>query len=422
MPYLGYRDLLIEGNDRYASDARVHRFKYPLCGLRMAAGARPSSHDIMRLSTGYKRQQNGDEKMPQNHPICSSCNISSETVKHARRSKLDLCDCCRSWVRMSLRRTRKIPAWVRPDPNISAEELAELREVFQNLSRRQTHNQMRQHYIFHMGFPYLGPISEKAWSAFLTPLGLFEIEIDTPLPNIPHNVIEAKISRLERAGTVQLPTQPALRKHIAHLLRGDFGLENKRLFITAVFIWLVAEDEYIARVPEAWANSFTFLREVVNELGDRASFVDGIIRVIGSSGNTYCIAPTPQSPYYFVSRVVNEDQRAPICIDPVGASKVVFGDVLVTLVLSLYDDQISARRINTLSHHVFGRPNHPRRRNTNIDHLWRRALGNAPRPPLTFQHEDPTAAPNQELPIVWRRLLDRFQTNLADWTLEEDGE
>jgi hypothetical protein len=91
----------------------------------------------------------------------------------------------------------------------------------------------------------------------------------------------------------------------------------------------------------------------------------------------------------------------------------VFGDVLVTLVLSLYDDQISARRINTLSQHVFGQPFGRPRRNANIDHLWQRALGQAQQ----GENDD-----NTELPIVWRRLLDRFQTNLADWTLEEDGE
>ena len=118
-----------------------------------------------------------------------------------------------------------------------------------------------------------------------------------------------------------------------------------------------------------------------------------------------------------------DDQRTGICIDPIGAGRVVFGDVLVTLVLSLYDDQISARRINTLSHHVFGRPNQSRRRrNANIDHLWQRALGNTP---LRFQHldqEEEEGEGDQTIPMAWQRLLDRFQTSLADWTLEEDEE
>jgi len=189
--------------------------------------------------------------------------------------------------------------------------------------------------------------------------------------------------------------------------------------ITMVFLWLVSDDEFIARVPDAWATSFNFLRDVVNELGDRASFVDGNIRVVGSSGNTYTIAPKRPKPYYQVSRIV-DGQRTGICIDPIGAGRVVFGDVLVTLVLSLYDDQISARRINTLSHHVFGHPFGRRRRNVNIDHLWQRALGNTP---LRFQHlGEEDEVDDQALPIAWQRLLDRFQTSLADWTLEEDGE
>ena len=105
-------------------------------------------------------------------------------------------------------------------------------------------------------------------------------------------------------------------------------------------------------------------------------------------------------------------------MDPIGANRVVFGDVLVTLVLSLYDDQISARRINTLSQHVFGRPFGRPRRNANIDHLWRRALGNTP---LRFQHlEEEDEEGDQRLPMGWQRLLDRFQTSLADWTLEGD--
>jgi hypothetical protein len=312
---------------------------------------------------------------------------------------------------MSLRRTRRVPAWICADPDLPPQTLVELREKFLKLFQNDRRAQMMRHHIFETGFPYLGPFSDKVWGVALSTLDLFEIEIDAPLPNI---AIDDELSRLEKAGIVQLPTQPLLRKHIAHLLRGDFGVTNKRLFITAVFIWLVAEDEFIARVPEAWANSFVLLREVVTELGDRASFVDGAINVIGSSGNKYRIAPRPQPPYYLVSRVIDDEQRVPICIDPVGANRVVFGDVLVTLLLSLYDDQISARRINTLSHHVFGTPhNHPRRRNANIDHLWRRALGNTP---VVGE------APLPQIPVVWQRLLDRFQTSLSDWTTEEDGE
>ena len=356
--------------------------------------------------------------MLKNPSNCSSCNTPSALVKHSRRHQLDLCNICHSWVRMSLRRTRKVPRWIRPDPNMTSQELNELREKLKE-SYQNHHHYRRMHvevnpHAFAMGRTYSGPLDERGWSLALSILSTSHpIELSAySIPNISHSVVDEVLSRLERAGVVRLPGQPLMRKQVAHILRGDYGLGIQRRLITMVFLWLVSDDEFIARVPDPWATSFNFLRDVVNELGDRASFVDGNIRVVGSSGNIYTIAPKRPMPYYQVSRIL-DGQLTGICIDPIGANRVVFGDVLVTLVLSLYDDQISARRINTLSHHVFGHPFGRPRRNANIDHLWQRALGHA------YQRED---ADNAELPIVWRRLLDRFQTNLADWTLEEDGE
>ena len=358
--------------------------------------------------------------------VCSSCRTPSYTLKHSRRHNLDLCEVCKPWTLMSLMRTRDVPGWIHPDPNMSSHELADLRQQFRDsLQTDQRHAraflQAHPHPIG-MGFTYSGPLSERGWSVALSILS--ESASTEPseytAPNIPQTEVDRELSRLEEAGVLRLPRQPLVRKHVAHLLRGDYGLENQRRFITMVFLWLVADDEFIARVPEPWAVSFNFLRDVVNELGDRASFVDGTIRVTGSSGNMYSIAPKRPMPYYQVSRIV-DGSRTGICIDPIGASRVVFGDVLVTLVLSLYDDQVSARRINTLSHHVFGRPpNSRQRRNANIDHLWQRALGNRP---LRYQHlGEEDDEDDQALPMAWQRLLDRFQTNLADWTIEEDDQ
>ena len=363
--------------------------------------------------------------MSQNHITCSSCNNRADNVKHSRRNNLNLCDICRSWVRMSLRRTRNVPGWIRPDPLVTSQELADLREQFRE-SFQSHHNYARRHieaipHGFAMGFSYTGPLDDRGWGIALSILtASHPIEISGfSIPNIPHSVVDEELSRLEEAGVIRLPRQPLVRKQVAHILRGDYGLGIQRRLLTMVFLWLVSDDEFIARVPDAWATSFNFLRDVVNELGDRASFVDDNIRVVGSSGNIYTIAPKRPTPYYQVSRLV-DGQRTGICIDPIGAGRVVFGDVLVTLVLSLYDDQISARRINTLSHHVFGRPFVRPRRNANIDHLWQRALGNTP---LRFQHlGEEDEEDDQALPMAWQRLLDRFQTNLADWTPEEDGE
>ena len=354
--------------------------------------------------------------MTSNHGICDSCGCSSENIKQIRRGgPIKLCTCCNGWVRMSLRRTRRVPAWIRAEPDMSPKALADVRENF--LQIRDRHGQDRwaeRRMIFEMGFPYLGPLNDGAWGVALSTLELENFTTNGTLPNLRTADVTIELAQLEDVGVMSLPSNPQMRKQIAHLLRGDFGLSKKRRFVTTLFIWLIGEDEFLARDPEAWALSFQFLKEVVDELDDRASFVDNHIRVTGSSGNVYRISPKPQPPYYVVAREVG-DQRQAICIDPVNAHTVVFGDILVNLVLALYDDQMSARHIDTLARHVFGRQSvrHAGQygRN-NIEHLWRRALGNMP-----GEHPDPQALFQQ-----WRRVVDRFQTNLADWPIEEEDE
>jgi hypothetical protein len=269
--------------------------------------------------------------------------------------------------------------------------------------------------IFEMGFPYLGPLNDRAWGLALPAMEFQEFPENGSLPNLRDESIAEELAKLEEVGVMHLPSNSLLRKQIAHLLRGDCGLSNKRRFITGLFLWLIGEDEFLARDTEAWARSFQFLQEVVGDLDDRASFVDGYIRVVGSSGNVYRIRPRSHPPYYIVSRVMDGGNPT-ICIEPVNAHTVVFGDILVNLVLALYDDQVSARHIDTLASHVFGqrrvrRAGHYGRRE-NIEHLWRRALGNMPGEP-----ED-----HRGLFEQWRRVIDRFQTNLDDWSEEEEEE
>jgi hypothetical protein len=299
---------------------------------------------------------------------------------------------------------------------MSQEALVEVREKF--LQMRDRHGRDRwaeRRMVFEMGFPYLGPLNDTAWGLALSALELESFTTSNSLPNLRTADVTSELAQLEGFGVMHLPSNPQLRKQIAHLLRGDFGLSNKRRFVTTLFIWLIGEDEFLARDPQAWALSFQFLQEVVNDLGERASFVDDSIRVTGSSGNIYRISPRPNPPYYVVAREV-DSQRQAICIDPLNAHTVVFGDILVNLVLALYDDQMSARHIDTLARHVFGghRVRHAGNygRN-NIERLWRRALGNMP----------PGEEPHPEaLFQQWRRVVDRFQTNLADWPIEEEEE
>ncbi len=369
----------------------------------------------MRPLFTYKATNMEMNSMTKNDGICDSCKSPSTTLKHNRRGRVDLCTCCNAWTRMSLRRTHKVPVWIRPNSALSAEAIAEMKQQFNQMQDNHDFGGLNgRRMIIEMGFPYFGPLNDSAWGDALSALNLRELDSCTPLPNIHHTVVREELSKIENAGVLYLPENYQERKHLAHLIRGDFGLANKRRFITALFMWLVPEDEFIARDPEVWATSFRFLREVVDELGDRAGFVDDTIRVTGSSDNIYRIQPRLHPPYFIVYREI-EDRKEPICIDPIGAHTVAFADVLVNLVLSLYDDTMSARHINTLQRHVFGPPEYLRTRrvNRNIDHLWRRALGDMPEP-----EGDPQALFQQ-----WRLLIDRFQTNLADWTMvQEDSE
>ena len=384
-----------------------------------AAQGRPYSLGLSTLilsaiSLAYKEPKKEPETMTSIADICDSCLTPSEVTKHFRRARLNLCTCCDGWTRMSLRRTRKIPSWVRPDSRLSPEEIEEMKQQFNQM--QDNHNFGGFHgrrMVLEMGFPYFGPLNNRAWGHALSALNLEELDPSIHPPNLHHTVIDEELSKMENAGVMCLPSNNRMREHLAHISRGDFGPENKGRLVTALFMWLVSEDEFIARNSEAWATSFQFLREIVDELGERANFVDDTIRVTGSSGNIYRIQPRLHPPYFIVYREI-EDRKEPICIDPIGAHTVVFGDVLVNLVLSLYDDTMSARHINTLQRHVFGPPEHLRTRrvNRNIDHLWRRALGDMP-----GGEEDPQALFQQ-----WRLLIDRFQTNLADWTPDPEDD
>ena len=359
--------------------------------------------------------------------ICDSCLLPSENLLRVRRGGSAVtCLCCNGWVRMSLRRTRRVPAWIRPSPDMDAEVIVEMREEFLRMRDHQGQDRWAERrMIFELGFSYLGPLNEQAWSLALHSLRLQGGAYNGNLPYLPTEEIDEELSKLSDVGVVHLPTNLVLRKQIAHLLRGDLGLGNKRRLITALSLWLIDDNEFRGRNVEPWARSFQFLQEVVKDLGERAEFVDDYIRIIGTSGNVYRISPRPHPPFYVVSRDVAVDdgggRRPTICIDPVNANSVVFGDILVNLVLALCDDEMSARHIDTLARHVFGMERHSLRRRrehgarpANIEHLWRRALGNMP-------GED-VAENNRELFRQWRNVIDRFQTNLADWTEEEEEE
>ena len=259
---------------------------------------------------------------------------------------------------------------------------------------------------------YSGPLNDQEWKQALSRLHLGQSDFRQSRISIPSELIESRMTQLNRAGILSIPEDASIRAHIVLLSEGHFGADKTRLFATVLFLWLTPEDDYIARDPGPWAKSFQLLFEVIDDLGDRAYFVRGAIEVVGSSGHTYRIQPKSGRPYFHVAGQVGE-QYQHICIDPVGASNVIFGDVLVTLILSLYDDQTSARHIDTLARYLFGGGRG--RRITDVQQLWRRALGNMPRE-LRANRQDPDSA----ISTTMQYIIDRFQTNLADWSNEGD--
>tara|TARA_B100001996_G_scaffold162522_1_gene123962 strand:+ start:1983 stop:2888 length:906 start_codon:yes stop_codon:yes gene_type:complete len=299
---------------------------------------------------------------------------------------------------------------------MSAEEISEMRQLF--LAMRSDSSMGRwleRRMVIELGFSYIGPLDDRAWSNAIFELSHYEgyrLAASAPTKITPPEITVALV-KLEKAGVVRLPEDLRLREQIARILLGHYGKQVEKRFVTAVFIWLVGEDEFVARNPGPWGISFQFLQQVLKDIGERGSFEEGYIQVVGSSGNTYRIEPKFAAPHYGVFRVSEDSASAFICIDPIGTTDVLFGDILVNLVLALYDDMNSARHISTLGRHVFSIPARMRRRNVNIEHLWRRALGNIPEE----VEGDPRAMFQQ-----WRQVVDRFQTNLEEWnwSLEEE--
>ena len=343
--------------------------------------------------------------MTANRAQCDSCHLIQPDMKIIKMGlNILVCSKCYHWVRSSIARRRKIPKWIRPCESYSHADLTQLRQehATQNRQHRMLYHAISRHYS--------GPLNDQEWKQALSRLNLGQSNFRRSRISIPSELIESKMTQLNRAGVLSIPEDASIRAHIVLLSEGHFGADKTRLFATVLFLWLTPEDDYIARDPGPWAKSFQLLFEVIDDLADRAYFVHGAIEVVGSSGHTYRIQPKSGRPYFHVAGQVGE-QYQHICIDPVGASIVIFGDVLVTLILSLYDDQTSARHIDTLARYLFG--GNRGRRITDVQQLWRRALGNMPRE-LRTNRQDSAISTTMEY------IIDRFQTNLADWSNEED--
>ena len=339
---------------------------------------------------------------------CINCHRPARNLQ-TLPTGVSCCFACIPWYRLFERSVRRINVTLRAlgyDDTTNIQALASA--LYHNTE------QNHQHRVDEMGVPYIGPIDDRHWSLLLnrmTPSHQTSnpFTISNDIIQLGSECVNGVLQPLNNLGIRVLPQTNLLREQLAHFLIGTFGQIPKDRLISAMLQWTTVD--YFFRNSEAWARSFIFIHEVVSELGERAYFTSDGIRVIGTSNNLYQITPVRRPPFYRVTRIY-EDQHTHICIDPIGASSVVFGDILVSLVLSLFEDQKSAMRINTLHPHIFGIPR--RHRNRNINHLWQRALGR--------HHERQQGDDTEPEGNVWQYLIDRFQTNLDDWNgVEEEG-
>jgi|GEM_PF-1368460 hypothetical protein len=369
---------------------------------------------------------------------CVSCSREDENLRVVRRSGGSCCPTCRVWVRMSLRRTRKITKYLIPKNEMDFARIeAARRELIELRANDRKGSWADERMPIDMGISYFGPCNDRAWetiidriilrtpihkvSGFGEPSNLFTM---TPTTQLARSVIMEKMAMLNDMGVICLPSAVMLREQVTHLMIGTYGHAALEQFNASLFCWLANEKEYVGCNRDAWGTGFELIQQVIGELGEKFEFNDHGYQVTGTSGNVYHIRPRIHAPYYGVRREYGR-QLIPVCIDPIGAMNVMFADVLVTLLLSLADDKVSAKRIDTLHSHVFG----PNRRVRDANRMWRQAL--AAHPPANADGANPERV--EHIAALQRRMrfvVDRFQTNIDRWSefttlpeqAEEEGE
>ena len=179
---------------------------------------------------------------------------------------------------------------------------------------------------------------------------------------------EPWMSLIDTLTGARVPEIPAIREEFSRMATGAIGERVADRCRMAVLLWSThVEREFLTCDRSAWASSFQWVRELVEEFAGSARVaVDGIY-VDGISGNLYRIAPEKRhgssiSPalnagdYFEVRKVarIGEDMTNPICIH-VKESKEegvrdeeVLGDIVVALLLALRNDLVTAETINPL--------------------------------------------------------------------------
>ena len=195
--------------------------------------------------------------MTANRAQCDSCHLIQPDMKIIKMGlNILVCSKCYHWVRSSIARRRKIPKWIRPCESYSHADLTQLRQehATQNRQHRMLYHAISRHYS--------GPLNDQEWKQALSRLNLGQSNFRRSRISIPSELIESKMTQLNRAGVLSIPEDASIRAHIVLLSEGHFGADKTRLFATVLFLWLTPEDDYIARAPGPWAKSFQLLFEV----------------------------------------------------------------------------------------------------------------------------------------------------------------
>ena len=167
---------------------------------------------------------------------------------------------------------------------------------------------------------------------------------------------------ISQVGNIRAPHIPYIRELVNRLNQGDFGTDSSQRFQAALILWSShPEREFHTCSKDAWAKSFTLVREIANEIPSEVRIEPQGIFVDGASGNQYRISPPvmPGTMYDgFEVRTVSHtsgDITEPICIHTAMMSgHLPMGDILASLILMLRDDIESAKSIGPLRARLAG--------------------------------------------------------------------
>ncbi|MDP6906223.1 MAG: hypothetical protein QF440_02270 [Candidatus Thalassarchaeaceae archaeon] len=177
---------------------------------------------------------------------------------------------------------------------------------------------------------------------------------------------EPWMSMIDTITAATEPITPIIRETFSRMANGALGEIVADRCRMAILLWSShVEREFLTCSRSAWAKSFQWVRELVEEMASYVTIGADGLYVDGESGNLYRIGPEEAcatGPRYAlavrsgdhfevrkVARVGNEMTK-PICIhvdenQEGGQFEVVMGDIVAALILALRDDLKSAESI-----------------------------------------------------------------------------